>query len=1120
MHLDKLEIRGFKSFRDKTVIEFPDKFMAIIGPNGTGKSNLTEAICFVLGKSRGLRANNMQELIFNGGKHDKPAKKTVVKMHISDGDGKYEIARMVDIEGRSIYKLNGKRVTRQKIVDIVGDNEYNIILQDDVTRVIKMQPTERRTLIDELCGIAEYDKKKEKALSELEKVDEKISDAHIILGEKQGYLNRLKKERDDALQYRGVKGELKTNQASLLNHEVLKYEKRVLRYDEKISEAHGQKEKQQEKIDGVNSQIESTRNGLRDVNKDIRKLEDDRLSSKVSKLKAEIIRNEERLSSMEERLTTINENFEKDDKFKRGLESERIELNHGLEGLSGKLSKTSKEIKEESDRAGGGEFLTQLDKLRESIYQLQSEVSVFEKISTRNSGEIGRLKLEGEDLKKRLNVIEKDADNAFNEKKDVVSGFEEGNKEIEEKRSKLDDTEGELDDVQNSLEETRLNYERKSAELMAIEKGSFGMRSAEKAVMQLKSVIPGIHGPVSQLGKIPDPKFELALVVAARGRLNNIVVDGVETAQKCIDYLRKKAIGRTTFLPLSKINVNTAKKFPNEAIGFAKDHIKYEKRYERVFNYVFGDTIIVDDIETARAIGIGNWRMVTISGDLLERSGAISGGYIKKGSGMIFSNLDELEKEIKTLSEKVETLTENKDILSADREHSIDDIKSLESKTWELKTRLEKLDMEEENLSSRKEELGKGLRGNQDKITSLENEIQEVGKKSEKLTLKLSHQRKELDDALKKRPSAATTRLDELKDEYRDLEIKDGGTRERLKMIDEQLSETLDELRDLDSEREKIEETMEGTRKELQVSNEELLELEGENIDLTSKMKGLFNKRMELDTKIIDLSTGLGELKVDLDRVNEGINKVSVEKARTETELAALQKEFNKYSETHLVDKRVKELEGAIFRLERKLEDFGPINMKAIETYDVVKNEYDDIVEKLETLKRERQSIFDFMDQVEKKKYDTFMKTFEVVKKNFEDIFTKLSGGSGTLILDNPKTISESGLLINASPEGKKIMSLDSMSGGEKVLTSASFLLAIQQYKPSYFYIVDEIDAALDKVNSTRLGEMFRDSKSQFVLVTHNDAMIKYAQSVVGLSMNNGISRIVGVKLGEGEHAA
>jgi chromosome segregation protein len=250
-----------------------------------------------------------------------------------------------------------------------------------------------------------------------------------------------------------------------------------------------------------------------------------------------------------------------------------------------------------------------------------------------------------------------------------------------------------------------------------------------------------------------------------------------------------------------------------------------------------------------------------------------------------------------------------------------------------------------------------------------------------------------------------------------------------------------------------------------------------------------------------------------LEKINEELNDISVKKAAIDTRLLDLRDQYAPYVAVELLEKGVKELEGRAEEIRQLLTGIGSVNLRSIETFDIVKKEYDETNEKLETLKNERQSIFDFMEKVEQKKRETFSTAFEYVKKNFEHIYKELTNGEGTLILDNPREISASGLIIKASPKGKKMVNIDAMSGGEKALTSSAFLLAIQQYKPSYFYIVDEIDAALDRANSLKLAQILRNSAAQFLLISHNDEVIKNAESVIGVSMSQGISQIVGVKL-------
>jgi len=1121
MRLDKLEVKGFKSFRDKTVIEFPDKFTAIVGPNGSGKSNLTEAICFVLGKSRGLRANTLQDLIFNGGMTGgTPASRTAVSLTLTDTYGrKYTITRIADLEGRSIYKLNGERCTRQKIVDIVGDNEYNIILQDDVTAVIKMHNVERRKIIDELCGIAEYDKKKEKALAELKKVEDKISDVHIVIGEKQGYLNRLKNERDDALRYREVQDNLKQAKATLLNHEIEKHEKRLRKHDERISESETEKSGHEKRKNGIQDKIDEERTRLKEINDRIFSLEEGKSRVRWSEINGEMIREEERITSLTDKIGSAEGEIGEATKRRKDVQLDQDKIGEALAEKTRELERMKKEIEAISPAERDSTIDSAIDSIKDELYKLRSQEETLNKLSEGMQEDVQSLGEEKKSLGNRIQKISEEVKTQGTELTEKEDTYEKKHKEQTKLAKEIEDTYKKLEDTRKQLEELRLTHTRKKTELKTIEEAGGGIKGAEKAVMRLADVIPGIHGPVSTLGKVEDPKYETALKVAAGGRIHHIVVDNVDVAAKCIDYLKKKQIGRATFIPLNKINVTVEERIPDGAICFARGHIQADKRYCKVFEYVFGDTVVVDDIRRAEKVGVGKHRMATLDGDLFEKTGSVTGGFVGKTIDVGFSNLEELEKEVEGLLEKITSLENSGEKHELEKSELTSKLNSL-GKIDDEKTHINRLSFERKSLLDKKKELEHNVSETEKKIAALLEKSGENTSRVAGIKKGVVIQEERLEKALRERGDQDTSEAERLKDAERDLKIEESGLLENRQNNSRWLGDLKKRLSSLTDEKEKAGGELTWCRNKLVELKKEMTAVERETASLGEEIAHLIDTRGKVEDKIRDLGSQTGEIDYLIGEIRGKMEGVMIEKAKTEAELEGLRKDYSKYEGVDIMELKVKDMDAMIEKLENKLADFGSINMKAIETYDVVKKEFDELVERLDTLKNERQSIYDFMEEVERKKHDTFIKTFTTVKENFEEIFHKLSDGMGTLILDNPKNISESGLLIQASPKGKKIMSLDSLSGGEKTLTTAAFLLAIQQYKPSYFYVVDELDAALDQENSMRLGELMRESDAQFVLVTHNTSMIKHVNSVVGISMSDGISQVVGVRLDEIEGKA
>ncbi len=403
MHLDKLEIKGFKSFRDKTVLEFPDQFTAIVGPNGSGKSNIIDSICFVLGRSRGLRVNNLSELIYNGGVSGKESEYARVSMYLNDGNkNQIKITREIDRAGKSIYKLNNKRSSRQEIMDIVGDNEYNIILQDDVTRIIDMKPKERRQIIDDLCGIAEYDKKKEKALHELEKVEARISEVHIILGEKQGYLEELGRERDEAIRYQDLQDELKRCKASILYLEIRDHEKRENKLNEKIEQLRREKRQNSDRIKEIEIEISERNNKLKGINSEILRLEEEKGSTKLVELRGEIIRNRDKLENLNTTLQNLKSEISEKKKKKQALMEEEKILEQKLKEISEKIEPLSEKIEKESRKVGSLEIDKDIDKLKTDIFDLRSKIATNAEICERYNSEIKDLLDEKSSLEERI----------------------------------------------------------------------------------------------------------------------------------------------------------------------------------------------------------------------------------------------------------------------------------------------------------------------------------------------------------------------------------------------------------------------------------------------------------------------------------------------------------------------------------------------------------------------------------------------------------------------------------------------------------------------------------------------------------------------------------------------
>ncbi len=828
--ITKVALQGFKSFNRRISVPLTNGFNIICGPNGSGKSNILDAICFVLGRAsaKSLRADRLYELIFHGADSKKPADYAAVSLYLDNSNKIFQefeepeisITRKVNRKGVTDYKLNGRSTTREKILQVLSSARihpegHNIVLQGDVTQIIEMNPIERRLIIDEISGIAEYNDKKEKAQRDLEAVDGKLKEAEIIITQRYDIYKRLEEERDAAIKYQNLQKQLIVLKASFLNKKNQTFTEQLEKINEKILEKEGQNKKLTEDIEKIEDELEKKETDIRDV--------------------------------------------------------------------ANRLIDLSKKV------------------------QIEKEIS---------------------EVRSQLLI----------------------------KKDRVDTNLREIERLNNLLE--RLGaLESRKAELTG------EMPRSVQAVLRLN--LRGVHSTVANLISVPE-KYQIAVEVAAGPHLYDIVVEDDDVASYCIEYLRREKIGRATFLPLNKIRPNLFKETEltskHGVIGVASKLIKYDSKFMSAVEFVFGNTLVVENLEIAKAMGVGRVRMTTLDGDLVERSGAMIGGYYIKSHP-----------------------------------------KFLESAT--------------------KQEI--------ERYTALRKQLEEE-------VIILKEDVDELEKKLKKYAVAEETR------QLIDLE--------KLRISSER---DVDELRD--------------------------------------KRKNSQQRKVNLEIEL---------------------NRLNIEKAKIETELENVKPQLQAYGEIQYLDDKLNVLEEFVKKTEKELAAIGLVNLRAIGEFEKFKGEFDEYKVKYEKILEEKKAVVGMMEKIEEKRRVVFYKCLTEISNEFNAIFVKMVGGTASLELENPQDL-ESGLTIKASPRGKALLNIDSMSGGEKSLTALAFLFAVQNFKPAPFYILDEIDAALDKENSKIVAELLKklSKDNQFIVITHNDTTIKYGDRVYGCTMVDSETKLIGLEL-------
>ncbi len=829
--INKITMQGFKSFKKKVSVPLLDGFNIFCGPNGVGKSNVIDAVCFVLGRrsAKSMRAGRLHELIFHGGDGKSASKRASVTMYLDNSDRVFNfdddeitVTRKVNKKGTSVYKMNGRTTTREKILESLSSariypDGHNIVMQGDITHIIEMSPEERRGMIDEISGIADYEDKKKRAEKDMEAVNKKLREAEILISERYDRFKRLEQERDSAIRYRKLQKKVTLLRASL---------------------AHKKSE---------------------DLRRDIKEIEEE--------IKQKTVLEEKIKKRIDELETELDERDEK------------------MRDIADKLIDMSKKVDEEK------------------------------KIS---------------ELRSRMLVIQNKIDSNIREIQNLDSLID-----------KLEAFESRAQEMSGKLPRT------------------------VKTILNLK--INGVHGAVRHLIKVPE-KYSIAIEVAAGRHLNDIIVENEGVAKHCIDFLKREKVGRATFLPLNKIKPrffrNNSMLNESGVVGIASKIIKYDTKYMTAIEHVLGGTLIVKDFDTAKKLGIGKQRMVTLDGDIMTHTGEVTGGHFRRTNpkSISKSNEAEIESHIKRRGK-------------------------LREETKRMK----------EDLEIIKEELNKM-----------------------------------------------------------------GQSEETKKIIDVQ---------------------------KMKISSEKEME------KLRGKRKTAYKRQVKIQTDL---------------------NKLNVQKARAEADLKNAEIDVRQYKKMDYIDEGVKSLQKFLRKTMDELNSIGPVNMKAIEEYDAFRSMFDEYKKKYEKILKEKKAVVDMIEEIEKKRMEVFYRCLKKVSENFSDVFNRMTKGEASLELEDSSNI-ESGLMIQATPEGKKMLNLDSMSGGEKTLTALAFIFAIQKFKPAPFYILDEVDAALDKENSVKIAELIKSlsKDEQFIMITHNDQTIKYGDRVYGITMESGESKILGVELPE-----
>ena len=1190
VYIEKLVCKGFKSFgRDPVTIKFNKGFTCIVGPNGSGKSNVVDAILFVLGQlsAKTLRATVFSDLLYSPPKPNMPpkAKSAICELYFDNKDRKLQIdadrvviERQLDDTGKSVCRINGKVVTRNAVLDVLGaigvdPNGYNLVLQGEIAQMVKVSPNERRKLIEEIAGISAYDEQKDRAVKKLNESNTNLGKVDTQLQERRRQLEKLESERSDALRYKGLNDQIQKHNVDIFAWSVIKGQSRINTINETLGQRAEEAEGLAKELIEVENNSVTTETEINSIDHEIDQItggDSARISEQygivsaaVNHVKSDLERAQSEYDRTSRERETLVEELERTQEDITQNEDVLRGKKEGLDKLEKEIASTSAQIirmEEITEKEQNSYYETtlrlqdlnnQLRSLDEGVSEVRSAIktdnrelgSLYEEIQDANEG----LEKTAEDITK-LQAIIPEKKTAL-EKTEKIE--EDRKKEFDEMDKQLETIDAEVDESSKIVSDTReelIKVQARQDALKEAEDAFLKRRQALARILELRDTgnVEGIHGTVAELGTI-NPDYAIAMEVAAGNRLSYIVVDDDAVASECVEVLKREQIGRASFIPLDKIKTQPPKKLPSDqgVIDFALNLVKFDKKMLPAFEFVFSDTIITEDFTSAKRLGFKGQRAVSLEGDLVERSGLMTGGYYQRsGVGLslqvedtspeIAERLQGLEKILVGLREKQDTLRKKK------REVEIE-LQDLSNKNYrgriELGTYEERLDEQEYRSSVLKERVEKATIT----IDELEKQIANLQERDAELTVQRERVMAQRDQCNENLTKSDTAKMNQ---DIKDLkEVLEQYQKQREKMqtdltglrvaIDERLGpkavETESKIQALDAIIPGFEEEVKRQELALAEREKEFVKLKDEREQIDDAVKDKRVRQLELRETLRNFRLRHEEIREAQTANEKAVYRLQTEQNRLETDIVAFLAELKELTdadeaiedrkdEREPTYKEIEEFQEKIKEIERELEAMGPVNLKSLTDYDAERARYDEIVDKKTQLEEERKEILAFMEELEAEKTQKFLTVYNEIADNFATVFAKLSpGGEATLMLENPEHPLMGGITVRSKPRGKDLVTLDAMSGGEKTLTGLALIFAIQMYNPTSFYIFDEIDAALDNVNAHNVALLISQmaKASQFVVVSLRDTTVTKADLLIGVSNQDGISKIVTVDLEE-----
>lgn len=1171
MYLKSIEMQGFKSFADKTKVVFDRGVTAVVGPNGSGKSNITESLRWALGESsaKSLRGGKMPDVIFAGTENRNPLNFASVVVTLDNSSGfivnknkEIKVERHIYRSGDSEYLIDGQKVRLRDIHDLfmdtgLGRDSFSIISQGRVEAIFNSKPEERRAIFEEAAGVLKYKTRKKETESKLAQAQGNLDRLDDIIYELDNQVKPLEKQAQTAKKFLELDGQRKELYLDVLvaqlslgkeklsekEAELESVKTELTSYYKQRSELEQENQSLKEKRHRLSVQLDREQAVLLDVTKLISDLE-----RKIEVHKLESSQNE---SSRQEAQARLENLLTRREQLEEQIEQKQCvleQLENSLSSMKEDIAAVNREISyfsEDPDQV--------LDHLREQyvalmqeeaeasnrLTKIQQDIANQISLSESKSEDLARLQTEKQTAQEELDKSRKSLEEADHELRQLLERYQTKKSELDQVQATYQSEQGRLFDLLDQLK----GKQARQSSLEAILKNHSNFYAGVKAVLQEAPSLGGIIGAVSEQLTF-DTRYQTALEIALGGASQNVIVEDEATAKRAIAFLKEKRQGRATFLPLTTIKPRQLSgqqisllESSDGFLGLASDLVTYQPNLDVIFQNLLGTIAIFDTIDHANKAARATKfqvRMVTMDGAEIRPGGAFAGGSNRNNSTtFIKPELDALLAEIAELSSQLQ----EQESLVAAKKTSLDQtreaLETIKAEGEEARLNQQSARIHQEQAENRLAQLSVQYDLQMSQVSStilteLDEEatkeaanVQALNEKKIALEQQINQVRDNRDsiqESLKKLQTQkgqltlvqaeATSQLRFEQIDLRRLQEEKATTEKDIAILEDLINQKVVALEDTTIEL--LEEQLQAASDKQSQTNQILIRLKFELEDIDGQFEDLEERLQQARTKNDDLIRKQAKLEADCEQAGDTLR----------TLLGNLTEHFKlSFEAAQSQAKAVENLASAeqnLKNLERAIRALGQVNLDAIEQYDEVNNRLTFLNEQRTDILSARDLLLDTIHEMDDEVKERFKVTFEAIRESFKQTFKQMFGGGSADLILTENDILTAGVEISVQPPGKKIQSLNLMSGGEKALSALALLFSIIRVKTIPFVILDEVEAALDEANVKRFGDYLNrfDKESQFIVVTHRKGTMAAADAIYGVTMQeSGVSKIVSVKL-------